>query len=401
MTTPAIVQASSESKPSAIVVGAGIAGLSAAFYLAERGFAVTVFEKEKTAGGNLGATHAQHRQSRSEDLGDVFEVYPHMFGDWYNNFWQVMAAIGRGKDNADIWRAMTEFKFLSKPPTREKINHPSYSTLRNNGALLSLWSNLVSGIIPLPDMFLASYAALGLLAEDFKDTDDLNVATLNDFLNTRFYGTKYVTQFYQMIILYIWSLESDQSSVYACQRFFQYQFGRPSPTAWVLNSGDAYTSVVQPLVEHLQSKCHVKFRFDTPVVAASLNREKNSVEQLLIIENYSKQPCQKLFPKLPEKKTARAYVFAVPPETLAALVQTPIPLSSDLSDSRAEAPVTIGKNKYGIITDILIDPLPPPAPQNAVADKNLSAKQMESAADDATTLETASPAEQRSAQAVD
>ncbi|MEB3317660.1 MAG: oleate hydratase [Cyanobacteriota bacterium] len=401
MTTPAMPQANGESQPAAIVVGAGIAGLSAAFYLAERGFAVTVFEKEKTAGGNLGATHAHPKQARSEDLGDVFEVYPHMFGDWYNNFWQVMEAIGRGKANTDVWRAMTEFKFLSKPPAGVTSDRPSYRTLRNNGALLSQWSNLVSGIIPLPDMFLASYAALGLLAEDFKDINDLNVATLNDFLNTRFYGTKYVAQFYQMIILYIWSLEPDESSVYACQRFFQYQFRRPSPTAWVLNSGDAYSSIVQPLVHHLKSKWQVKFRFDTPVVAASLNQEKNSVEQLLIIENYSDHPCQKLFPKHPEQEAMRSYVFAVPPETLAALVQTPIPLDLNLVDSRADAPVSIGKNNFGIITDILIDPPPPRDAQSAAVDKSHPSEMMSVDVDEATMLDTALPADQRSTPAID
>ncbi len=340
------------SKPSAVVVGAGIAGLSAAFVLAQRGFQVTVYEKEKTAGGNLGATLSQARRRRSAGVHDVFEVYPHMFGDWYVNFWQLMEAIGRGKGDRETWRMMSDFKFLDKPDATEARLRPAYKTLRNNGALSSVLSNLFSGIIPAPDMFLAAYAALGLLADDFTDKDDLNVATLNDFLNTRFYGSKHVTRFYQMVILYIWSLDADESSVYACQRFFQFQFRRPTPTAWVLNSGDAYTSIILPLIHHLQTKYDVKFCFDTPVVAASLNAEKTSVEQLLVIENFSENRKFKPVPKTPQRISSSAYVFAVPPETLSALVQTSFPVSSRLRDWASDSKLTLCSNRFGILTDV-------------------------------------------------
>lgn len=396
MTLAANGRSASETKPSAVVVGAGIAGLSAAFYLAERGFQVTVYEKEATAGGNLGATSTHSTRRKAAGLENTFEVYPHMFGDWYDNFWQLMEAIGRGKDNTDVWRAMTEFKFLSKPCSAEDIFRPSYKTLRNNGAPLSLLSNLVSGIIPLPDMILAGYAALDLLADDFKDTDGLNVATFNDFLNTRFYSSKYVTQFYQMIILYIWSLEPDQSSVYACQRFFQFQFNRPSPTAWVLNSGDAYTSVIQPLVKHLEDKLGVNFCFDTPVVAASLNHEKSAVEQLLIIENNSDMKSFKAIPNQPGKAPPSFYVFAVPPETLSALVHTPIPSEIPHSGSRAEAPAYFRINRFGIITDILLDPLPAPSPAASVAEDEFMTEEMSTDADGVTVVASASSADNAS-----
>lgn len=362
MTPSAMARSHSDNRASAVVVGAGIAGLSAAFYLAERGFQVTIYEKQKRAGGNLGATISQTRKPTLTEQGDVFEVYPHMFGDWYNNFWEIMDAIGRGKDARDLWRPMTEFKFLARPKTPAEKNSLQFKTLRNNGSWNSLWSNLVSGIIPLPDMFLAGYAALGLMSEDFKDTYELNAVTFNDFVNTRFYGSRYVTQFYQMLILYIWSLEPDESSVYACQRFFQLQFKRPTPTAWVLNSGNAYTDVIEPIVEHLQNKLHVKFCFDAPVVAASLNQEKNSVEQIMVIDNYSENQAFRLVPENRNIASADLFIFAVPPETLSALVQTPIPdrqtpnpqTTAGQSLAAQQPQVVLGSNKFGIITDIFV-----------------------------------------------
>lgn len=353
-------RSNNENRPSAIVVGAGIAGLSAAFYLAARGFQVTIYEKEKRAGGNLGATISHTRKPALADEGDIFEVYPHMFGDWYDNFWQIMDVIGRGKDATGLWRPMTEFKFLARPKSPAQKKSLQFKTLRNNGAWNCLWSNFVSGIIPLPDMFLAGYAALGLMSEDFKDTYELNVVTFNDFLNTRFYGSRYVTQFYQMLILYIWSLEPDESSVYACQRFFQLQFKRPNPTAWVLNSGNAYTDVIEPMVDYLQKKLEVKFRFDAPVVAASLNQEKNSVGQLMVIDDYSENQALGPASRCRNRASADVFVFAVPPETLSALVQTPIADEQTFSPEGtagqplvAQQPqVVLGSNKFGIITDI-------------------------------------------------
>ena len=377
-------------RPSAIVVGAGIAGLSAALYLAERDFRVTVYEKEKRAGGNLGATVSDVKKQGVTELGSFFEVYPHMFGDWYNNFWAVMEKVGKGKGNREVWRAMNEFKFLPKPKSRAQLGQPTYMSLRNNGSLESAWSNLVSNIIPLPDMILAGYAILALLSEDFRHPDGLNLATLNDFLNTRFYRSKYVTQFYQMLILYIWSIEPDETSVYAAQRFFQYQFRRPTPTAWVLTSGDAYSNIISPLVDYLETKYQVEFCYETPVVAASLNNDENRVDQLMIIEDYSGNHLAKIIPTGKAKEPANYFVFAVPPETLSALVQTPIPYPSGLRDVGVKPQITLGSNKFGIITNIFFDLFSSMAAADPAADTT------EAGADEGVTVgESASPAENR------
>ena len=73
--------------PRVTIVGAGIAGLSAALRLAERGYPVTVYERSARLGGNLG--------SRSVS-GTELDVYPHMYLNWYRNFWSLLAdATGR------------------------------------------------------------------------------------------------------------------------------------------------------------------------------------------------------------------------------------------------------------------------------------------------------------------
>src|SRR5579863_7095618 len=70
--------------PSVAIVGGGLAGLTAALRLAQRGFAVTVYEAKDTLGGNLAARKVN---------GVFHDVYPHMFCPWYANFWQIFGEI--------------------------------------------------------------------------------------------------------------------------------------------------------------------------------------------------------------------------------------------------------------------------------------------------------------------
>ena len=73
------------------IVGGGVAGLTAALRLAERGVAVTVLEKGPLVGGNLSGVRHGHA---------YYDVYPHMFCEWYHNFWDLVEDLGlsRGEE---------------------------------------------------------------------------------------------------------------------------------------------------------------------------------------------------------------------------------------------------------------------------------------------------------------
>ena len=71
--------------PRIAVIGAGIAGLTAAYTLQQRGFAVQVFEREDTPGGRM----------RSEQRGDfVIERGAQFIASSYRNMRALAAELG-------------------------------------------------------------------------------------------------------------------------------------------------------------------------------------------------------------------------------------------------------------------------------------------------------------------
>src|SRR5919197_4463652 len=103
------------------IAGAGIAGLTAALRLAQRGYKVTVYEANPFLGGNLSA---------HEHNGVYHEVYCHMFSNWYNNFWAIVETDLK-LPRADHFEPRTGFKFL------QKGKFPHFMDMTNVGSLRS------------------------------------------------------------------------------------------------------------------------------------------------------------------------------------------------------------------------------------------------------------------------
>jgi hypothetical protein len=227
-------------KPRVTIVGAGIAGLTAAYRLAQRGFDVTIFESDDLPGGNLGGNRGGTRDSSA-----IYEVYPHMFGEWYNNFWALMKDIGLTRE--------THFDRLPACGFLRAGEFPNYRLLVDNGSPKTVIQNLFSGIMPVPDMFLACYAIIDLLTQDFSSHDIGSEQTLNGFLVTRPYATDRMAEYFNMLDKNIWSLDSYLTSAYAFQSFAKYQFREPSPQCWVLK-GNSYKQIIEPLCRVLRER---------------------------------------------------------------------------------------------------------------------------------------------------
>src|SRR5579862_6391365 len=106
---------------SVIVFGAGIAGLSAAHYLSQRGFSVTVIETLCTSGG------LARSERMPADKGMPSEYSWRGFGPWYHNTFDLMKEIPIVKKDNVISDVYTEelsnpINFILTPDELKKYN---------------------------------------------------------------------------------------------------------------------------------------------------------------------------------------------------------------------------------------------------------------------------------------
>jgi hypothetical protein len=224
------------SPPSVTIVGGGIAGLSAALRLAQRGYPVKIYERSERLGGNLG--------SRSVD-GRQLDIYPHMYLNWYHNFWSLLGDATGNRPQAGFTPCSTVWQLRRGDYPRFRGITDAYSPWNPPQVL----ANLLSGVVPPADMFLFGYGSSDLLAERFRTTaiDQLSVTA---FLRSRPYMTDRALAAYNSFITMVWSLPAYLTSAADFQTYLAHCVADPTPAFW-LPRGSAQARVIGPLHEAL------------------------------------------------------------------------------------------------------------------------------------------------------
>ena len=215
------------------VVGGGLAGLTVALRLAERGYSVTVLERSELVGGQFGVVRHD---------GVVHEHCYHMFCNWYHNFWDIVDTLGI----RERFLERSTVKFL-RPGT-----YPDFKALTNVGDPEYALQNLNSGLLPIPDMFIYGYSMVDLISQPLSYTNYLDRHSVNGFLGTRHYGTAAAAREYQEVLAKAFAVAPYRTSAISYKKFLEYGFRMPSPMMWVLD-GDCYSRFMLPLRQHLQS----------------------------------------------------------------------------------------------------------------------------------------------------
>jgi predicted NAD/FAD-dependent oxidoreductase len=217
--------------PRVTVAGGGIAGLTAAYRLAERGYRVKLYEAKSWLGGDLG--------SRSYEGGVQLDVYPHMYLSWYGNFWRLLEDV-TGDEREERFRPFTSVKQLAKG------GYPEFTAVGNANSARSMWHDMVSGALPPADMFLFAYATVDLLAERLNPTMSLDDVSVNGFMRARPYMTNRAADACDAFITRVWAIRSYLAGADDYQAFLEYNLAEPAPTFW-LARGPADRQVIDPL----------------------------------------------------------------------------------------------------------------------------------------------------------
>jgi uncharacterized protein with NAD-binding domain and iron-sulfur cluster len=274
------------------VVGSGIAGLTSALELAKRGYEVTVYEKEAVIGGNLS----------SQKINGVYhDVYPHMFPSWYKNFWRLLEQ-DLGLSREGNFEARTGTKMLRKGERK-------YLELVAPTSLRAAWTNLTSGFLPLPDMFVYGYSMIDLAAQRFDPKELLSRYSLNGFLQSRAYATERAAEMLDLSLMVIWSIHGDRTSAASYREFVRRAsaLGTDQPFAWMLK-GSLWEKLIQPLVAKLSDH-------------GGSVRTRHRVDAINIEDGKVRLEVQGPGPEV-EHVEADYLVLAVEPEGLGRLIET-------------------------------------------------------------------------------
>jgi NAD(P)-binding Rossmann-like domain/Flavin containing amine oxidoreductase len=223
-------------KPRVTIAGGGLAGMSAALRLAQRGYEVKLYEQKPMLGGNLA--------SRPTPNGVELDVYPHMFLSWYHNFWSLLADSGVDRD--------ANFTTMESVKQLRRNEYPRFTGLTSGYSPRYMVQNLLSGVGPPADMFVFWYSSIDLLAEKLSPTMLLDDVSVTGFMQARPYMTERAMKACDNFITMVWAIPSYQTCAEDYREYLAYSVTNYDPPA-LLARGPAATQVINPLTAALEN----------------------------------------------------------------------------------------------------------------------------------------------------
>jgi hypothetical protein len=222
--------------PRVTVAGGGLAGLTAALRLAQRGYKVKLYERKPWLGGDLA--------SRPVEAGPELDVYPHMYLSWYHNFWRLLEHV-TGDDRSERFREVEGVKQL-------RLNEfPRFTGLTDTYSPRHLLQNLFSGVGPPADMLVYAYAGIDLLAERLNPTMRLDNVSVTGFLQARPYMTERAAHAYDSYITTVWAIPGYLTSAEDYRSYLAYSMVDHTPPFWLAH-GSALRQVIAPITDALE-----------------------------------------------------------------------------------------------------------------------------------------------------
>lgn len=215
-----------------LIVGGGLAGMSAALRLLERGVRVTLVERSHRLGGKAGA----------EQHGPDWDEHGwHLFPLWYRNIWQLVDELGIGSSFVDRER----YAFM-RPGA-----YPNVAYLENPFALSSAFRNLFNGILPPAETFLYHYVMIDLMSQPERVRARLDQMSVNGFARSRFYCTDAVVDQLEDTVSRASAIESYEMSAMTVHNVMRYWLMYHEPWFRVLR-GDLQSLFIAPIERRLR-----------------------------------------------------------------------------------------------------------------------------------------------------
>ncbi|MET7966798.1 FAD-dependent oxidoreductase [Micromonospora sp. NPDC005305] len=225
----------------AVVVGGGIAGMSAVVVLAERGVEVTVLEAAPHLGGRLGAW--------PEELPDGVQRNEHGFHAFFRQYWNWRNILRRADPTLGFLKPVPGYPILSaRWPDEEFGRLPSAPP-----------ANLLALLLRSPSLRLADLrtmdrdAALPLLAYDPERTyAEFDTRTADDLLTSLRLPDRARAMLFEVFSHSFFNHEAEMSAAEMIAQFHFYLLGNPEGLAFDCPDRDYATAIWEPLTRHVQ-----------------------------------------------------------------------------------------------------------------------------------------------------
>ena len=225
----------------ALVVGGGIAGMSAAVVLAERGVAVTVLEAAPTLGGRLGAW--------PEALADGSQQNEHGFHAFFRQYYNWRSILRRVDSDLGFLKPIPGYPILSEQWPTEEFGKLPPAPPANLLALL-----LRSPSLRLADLRLMDRdAALPLLSYDpVRTYAELDDTTADELLASLRLPDRARAMLFEVFSHSFFNHEAEMSAAEMVAQFHFYLLGNPEGLAFDCPDEDYATAIWEPLTRHVE-----------------------------------------------------------------------------------------------------------------------------------------------------
>ena len=230
---------------SVVVVGAGLAGLAAAYELSQRGFQVTLLEKSPNLGGKIA--------SWTINVGDETFQMEHGFHGFFPQYYNLKSIVNE-LAIADNFKSLDFYSLVFREGYQPEVFRPSHSTFPWNIVDLTISSpnRLQWGInLTNPAHWQVFRAITGFKIP--KSYDQLDSISVSEWVARGFPQGLYDLYFLPFAKS---SLNApDVLSAGELMQFFHfYFFGNPEGLAFNGTKDDMVTSLVTPMVEAIAAK---------------------------------------------------------------------------------------------------------------------------------------------------